>query len=71
LEEVQGARVYHAGTKRNELGEFVTNGGRVLAVVHQGATRVEAVDKTYWEAGKVNFEGCQRRSDIGRLHFDQ
>jgi phosphoribosylamine--glycine ligase len=70
LEEVRGARVYHAGTKRNELGEFVTNGGRVLAIVHQAPTRVEAVDMTYWEAGKVDFDGCQRRSDIGRLHFD-
>ncbi|MEM8952539.1 MAG: phosphoribosylamine--glycine ligase [Verrucomicrobiota bacterium] len=70
LHEVAGARVYHAGTKRNELGEYETNGGRVLAVVHQGETRVEAVDKTYWEAGKVDFDGCQRRSDVGRLHFE-
>ncbi|MEM7145963.1 MAG: phosphoribosylamine--glycine ligase [Verrucomicrobiota bacterium] len=70
LGEVAGARVYHAGTKRNEVGEYETNGGRVLAVVHQGATRVEAVDRAYWEAGKVDFDGCQRRSDIGRLHFE-
>ena len=41
LEKVSGARVYHCGTKKNTAGQFETNGGRVLAVVAQGATRVD------------------------------
>jgi phosphoribosylamine---glycine ligase len=70
LEFVSAARVYHCGTKRNASGQFETNGGRVLAVVAQGATRVEARDKAYAESSKITFDGLQRRSDIGKMHFE-
>ena len=70
LDKVEGARVYHAGTRRNEEGEWETNGGRVLAVVAPGADRESAVEKAHSEAAKVDFDGSQRRNDIGRLHFD-
>jgi len=70
LESVAGARVYHCGTKKNEAGQFATNGGRVLAVVAQGATRTEARNKAYAESMKVTFDGLQRRSDIGQMHFE-
>ncbi len=70
LDAVEGARVYHAGTRRNEEGEWETNGGRVLAVVAPGADRESAVEKAHSEAAKVDFDGSQRRNDIGRLHFD-
>ena len=68
LNAVTGVRVYHAGTCGDSEG-FFTNGGRVLAVVAQAATREEAVTKVHHEAAKIHFEGCQRRTDIGRLHF--
>ena len=68
LGDVSGARIYHAGTKKQD-GNWVTNGGRVLAIVAGGETREEAVEKAHAEAGKVTFDGSQRRSDIGRLHF--
>ena len=70
LGAVDGARVYHAGTKLNGAGAFETNGGRVLAVVARGDSREAALDKAFAEAAKVNFDGAQRRSDIGRLHFE-
>lgn len=70
LEAVSGARVYHCGTKQNASGQFETNGGRVLAVVAQGTTRVEAREKAYVESAKVTFDGLQRRSDIGKMHFE-
>ncbi len=70
LEKVSGARVYHCGTKKNTAGQFETNGGRVLAVVAQGATRVEAREKAYAESAKITFDGLQRRSDIGKMHFE-
>jgi phosphoribosylamine--glycine ligase len=69
LEEIDDARIYHSGT-RTEDGHWVTNGGRVLAVVAGGATREEAVEKAHAEAAKVDFPGSQRRADIGRLHFE-
>jgi phosphoribosylamine--glycine ligase len=70
LADVEDARVYHCGTKRNAAGQFETNGGRVLAVVAQGATRVEAREKAYAESAKITFDGMQRRSDIGKMHFE-
>ena len=58
-----GARVFHCGTKKTEAG-WQTAGGRVLAIVAQGATLDEARTKAHAEAAKVDFDGAQRRSDI-------
>ena len=69
IENVGAARVFHAGTRRNADGAFETNGGRVLAIVAQGASREAARDLAYSECGKVSFPGAQRRSDIATLHF--
>jgi phosphoribosylamine--glycine ligase len=69
LEDVHVSRVFHCGTRKGDHG-FETNGGRVLAVVSQGATREEARAKVYTDADKITFEGRQRRTDIAKLHFD-
>ncbi len=57
------ARVFHCGTKKTEAG-WVSNGGRVLAIVAQGSTLDEARTRAHAEAAKVDFDGAQRRSDI-------
>jgi phosphoribosylamine--glycine ligase len=69
LEQVSGARVFHAGTRRNANGQFETAGGRVLVVTASGATRAQAVAKVYAESDKIDFPGKQRRSDIGTRNF--
>jgi phosphoribosylamine--glycine ligase len=69
LDAVHEARVYHAGTKRSADGTWVTQGGRVLAVVATADTREEATALAHSEAAKVQFPGSQRRSDIGTMHF--
>ena len=69
LEELQDARVYHAGTRLNANDQWETNGGRVLAVVAGGDERLSAVDLAYAELAKVSFDGAQKRTDIGRMHF--
>ncbi len=69
LEQVSGARVFHAGTRRNANGQFETAGGRVLVITATGATRAQAVAKVYAESDKVDFPGRQRRSDIGTRNF--
>ncbi|WP_256199798.1 phosphoribosylglycinamide synthetase C domain-containing protein [Verrucomicrobium spinosum] len=69
LDSVNGSRVFHCGTRRGDSG-FETNGGRVLAVVAQGDTREAAREKAYQSAGGIIFDGQQRRSDIGRMHFE-
>ena len=58
------ARVFHCGTKLTPEG-WVTAGGRVLAIVAQGDTLDAARILAHAEAAKVDFEGSQRRSDIG------
>ena len=70
LDDVTEGRVYHAGTLRGGDGQFIVNGGRVLAVACAGATREEALDKVYRENAKISFDGAQFRPDIGRMHFE-
>lgn len=62
--EVEGARVYHAGT-RPQAGRVVTSGGRVLGVTAVGATLGEAHARAYRAAECIAFEGKQMRRDIG------
>ena len=65
LDAVQGSYVFHAGTTTNESGEIITNGGRVLAVTSYGATFQKALQRSYENAKKIQFEGVQYRTDIG------
>jgi phosphoribosylamine---glycine ligase len=70
LTESGDFRVYHAGTRKTPLGRWETHGGRVLAVVAGGPTRLDAVIKAHQAADKIDFPGLQRRRDIGILNFD-
>ena len=57
--------VFHAGTARNEGGEIVATGGRVLGVAARGATIRDAHDRAYAAVDKIDWpEGFCRR-DIG------
>ncbi len=57
---------FHAGTKFNENGKVVTNGGRVLGVTALGANLKEARANAYKATELVNFENAYKRGDIGR-----
>jgi phosphoribosylamine--glycine ligase len=63
-ERVPGVVVFHAGTKRVGA-EFVTNGGRVLAVTARGASVGEARERAYAAADRIAFAALQLRRDIG------
>ncbi|MEH7353876.1 phosphoribosylamine--glycine ligase [Neobacillus drentensis] len=56
---------FHAGTCKNELGEFVTAGGRVLLVGAKAETLGEAQEKVYRELGKLTCDRVFYRKDIG------
>lgn len=62
--EAAGATVYHAGTKKTDVG-YVTAGGRVLGVTALGDTLADAVHSAYAAAEKIHFEGAHMRRDIG------
>jgi phosphoribosylamine--glycine ligase len=59
------ALVFHAGTQRKG-GRVVTDGGRVLTVVGEGATLAAARDHAYANAARIHFEGEYYRRDVGR-----
>jgi len=66
LEDVaEDCLVFHAGTKQ-EGGQIVTNGGRVLGVTALGATRKEAREKAYTAVAKISWDGAYYRKDIGQ-----
>ncbi|MCX6281757.1 MAG: phosphoribosylamine--glycine ligase [Bacteroidetes bacterium] len=62
--EVNGSLVFHAGTAMKD-GEVLSNGGRVIAVTSLGNNMMEALETTYRNAEKIEFEGRYFRKDIG------
>lgn len=63
-ERVDGVTVYHAGSALDVRGQFITDGGRVLAITGVGATVPEARRRAYEGASLITFEGRVMRSDI-------
>jgi len=64
IEDVDGAVVFHAGTKR-EGGDLVTAGGRVLGVTASGADLAGSMKAAYAAVDKIHFAGMHYRKDIG------
>jgi phosphoribosylamine--glycine ligase len=56
--------IFHAGTAIKD-GQFVTAGGRVLAVSAAAADLKTALDRIYERMQTISFEGMQYRRDIG------
>ena len=64
--QCENAAVYHAGTKLDESGKFLTAGGRVLGITASGQTLQSALDAAYQAAEQVSFENVHYRRDIGK-----
>jgi phosphoribosylamine---glycine ligase len=62
---IEGVDVYHAGTQ-SEGGKVFTAGGRVLNVTARGSTLSEALERAYFVAQMIEFEGKAYRRDIGK-----
>lgn len=57
---------FHAGTRQNEQGQIVTNGGRVLGITATGKDLKEARTKAYEAAEWIEFSNKYMRHDIGK-----
>jgi len=57
--------VFHAGTKTQD-GKVLTNGGRVLGVTALGDDISGAIANAYEAVGKISWDGCYYRKDIGK-----
>lgn len=66
LDDVRGLQdvvVFHAGTKEQD-GDIVTSGGRVLGVTALGKTIAKAKTAAYEAVDQITFEGAYCRRDI-------
>ena len=61
-----GYYVFHAGTKFDDNGDIVTNGGRVLGVTATGKDLVEARKNAYEATEWIQFANKYKRNDIGK-----
>lgn len=61
-----GYFVFHAGSRFDEKGDVLTNGGRVLGVTAVGEDLKQAREKAYEAAEWISFENKYMRKDIGK-----
>ncbi|MDE7268569.1 MAG: phosphoribosylamine--glycine ligase [Lachnospiraceae bacterium] len=70
FEGKEGYYCFHAGTKLDENGKFVTNGGRVLGVTAKGADLKEARANAYAATAWIDFDNKYMRNDIGKAIYE-
>ncbi len=58
--------IFHAGTAKDEHGNLITAGGRVLGVTATGENLLEALQSVYQSINDIFWNGMQFRSDIGK-----
>jgi phosphoribosylamine--glycine ligase len=63
--EADGAKVFHAGTGRDDAGNLVSSGGRVLNVTARGSNVTAAQAKAYAAIDRIAFPDGFCRRDIG------
>ena len=57
--------VFHAGTKIDDAGDFITSGGRVIGVTAASDNLDAAIKDAYNAVAKINFKDAHYRKDIG------
>lgn len=71
IENADSDDIYHMGTKIDDNGNLVTNGGRVLFAVAKGATLEEANKKANALVDEIKCENLFHRTDIGAKAYNK
>ena len=66
LNNINESLILHAGTIKDLEENIVTNGGRVIAVTSLDNTMTKALEKSFSNAEKIQYEGKYYRKDIGK-----
>jgi phosphoribosylamine---glycine ligase len=61
----ENQRVFQAGTRLDEKGQVLTNGGRVLCATALGHTVTEAQELAYQQVNQIHWNNVYFRKDIG------
>jgi phosphoribosylamine--glycine ligase len=69
-QQLEDVVVFHAGTKEDN-GNIVTNGGRVLGVTALGESISNAKARAYEAVDVIKFEGAYYRKDIADKAFNR
>lgn len=64
LENVTESLLFHAGTAKNEEGQLITAGGRVIAATSYGEDIPSAAAKSFDSINAIDFDGKYFRRDI-------
>jgi phosphoribosylamine--glycine ligase len=64
--DVKDAIVFHAGTKTDEHGKILSNGGRVIAVTGKGNSVENALENAYNGVSQIKWQDEYHRKDIGQ-----
>ena len=70
LENLKDYNIIHSGTKILNKDIF-TNGGRVIGVVGEGASMIDAINQSYKGIGKIYFKNSFYRKDIGKRAINE
>jgi phosphoribosylamine--glycine ligase len=62
---MEGVKVFHAGTTRNDAGDLVSSGGRVLNVTALGSDVATAQEQAYKAIDQIDWADGFCRRDIG------
>lgn len=65
IHDLEGVRLFHAGTMRDNSGTLVGSGGRVLGIVGVGDTIVQAQTNAYQGVQTIDWKDGFCRQDIG------
>jgi phosphoribosylamine---glycine ligase len=61
-----GSVIFHAGTSKDQKGQLVNQGGRVIAVTGFGEKLEEAMQNAFDTVGNIHWEKAYFRRDIGQ-----